>query len=297
MNQTAGRMNDRALAWFLLILLSLIWGSSFILIKRGLAIYSPLELGAIRIVTAGLVLLPVSLSRIGKLPKRSWRMLLLAGFLGSLGPAFLFALAQTHLDSGLTGSLNALTPLFTILIGTWFFGSAFTRRNAVGIAIGFIGTVLLIFAGSDGGISGFNFYALFVVLATILYATNLNIIKGYLGDLKPLTITSVSLLMVLPLALVILASLTEFSTKIIYVEGAWEAFGYISILGVVGTAIALIIFNKTVQISTPLFTSSVTYIIPLIAVMWGLLDGERLMITHYLAMALILVGVFVANRK
>jgi len=297
MNQTAGRMNDRALAWFLLILLSLIWGSSFILIKRGLAIYSPLELGAIRIVTAGLVLLPVSLSRIGKLPKRSWRMLLLAGFLGSLGPAFLFALAQTHLDSGLTGSLNALTPLFTILIGTWFFGSAFTRRNAVGIAIGFIGTVLLIFAGSDGGISGFNFYALFVVLATILYATNLNIIKGYLGDLKPLTITSVSLLMVLPLALVILASITEFSTKIIYVEGAWEAFGYISILGVVGTAIALIIFNKTVQISTPLFTSSVTYIIPLIAVMWGLLDGERLMITHYLAMALILVGVFVANRK
>ena len=93
MNQTAGRMNDRALAWFLLILLSLIWGSSFILIKRGLAIYSPLELGAIRIVTAGLVLLPVSLSRIGKLPKRSWRVLLLAGFLGSLGPAFLFALA------------------------------------------------------------------------------------------------------------------------------------------------------------------------------------------------------------
>tara|TARA_R110002012_G_scaffold78049_2_gene199036 strand:+ start:157565 stop:158458 length:894 start_codon:yes stop_codon:yes gene_type:complete len=297
MSKPASQMSDKALAWLLLITLSFIWGSSFILIKRGLEVYSPLELGALRIVTAGLFLLPVAVSRIGKLSKRNWQILLLAGFVGSFGPAFLFALAQTHLDSGLAGSLNALTPLFTILIGSWFFSSTFTRRNAIGIAIGFVGTVLLIFAGSDDGISGFNFYALFVVLATIMYATNLNIIKAYLADLKPLTITSVSLLMVLPLALVILASATDFSTKIIYTKGAWEALGYISILGVVGTAIALIIFNKTVQISTPLFTSSVTYIIPLIAVIWGLLDGERLLVTHYISMALILVGVFIANRR
>ncbi len=289
--------SNKTLAWIFLIILSLIWGSSFILIKKALIVYSPMEVGALRIVTAGLFLLPIAVQRLAKLSRRNWRILLLAGFVGSFGPAFLFALAQTHLQSGLTGSLNALTPLFTILIGSWFFGTVVTRRNAIGIALGFFGTVLLIFAGSGGSISDVNFYAFFVVLATIMYAANLNIIKAYLGELKPLTITSVSLLMVLPLALVILASMTDFSAKIIYEKGAWEALGYVSLLGVLGTAIALVIFNKTVQISTPLFTSSVTYIIPVIALVWGLIDGESLVTTHYISMALIIAGVYIANRK
>lgn len=289
--------SNKTLSWIFLLSLSLIWGSSFILIKKSLLVYSPLEVGALRIVSAGLFLLPIAVQRLARLSSHNWRILLLAGFVGSFGPAFLFALAQTHLDSGLAGSLNALTPLFTILIGSWFFGTIITRRNAIGITIGFFGTIVLIMAGSGGGISEINFYAFFVVLATVMYATNLNIIKAHLSDLKPLTITSVSLLMVLPLALVILAGMTEFSTKIIYAEGAWEALGYVSLLGVLGTAIALVIFNKTVQISTPLFTSSVTYIIPIIALIWGLLDGESLVFTHYISMALIIAGVYIANRK
>lgn len=289
--------NNQALAWLFLGILSLIWGSSFILIKKSLRVYSPLEVGALRIVTAGLFLLPLALKRLPRLTRQNWQTLLLVGFVGSFGPAFLFALAQTQLESGLAGSLNALTPLFTILIGSWFFGTIVTRRNTVGIAIGFVGTVSLVLAGSWGSINEFNFYALFVVLATVMYATNLNIIKAHLSDVRPLTITSVSLMMVLPLALIILASVTDFSTKIIYARGAWEALGYVSLLGVLGTAIALVIFNKTVQISSPLFTSSVTYIIPVIAVIWGVIDGERLLPTHYLSMGLILTGVYIANRK
>ena len=289
--------NDKTLAWFFLILLALIWGSSFILIKKSLIVYTPLEVGALRIVSAGLVLAPIAIKRLAKLTRKNWQILLLVGFVGSFGPAFLFALAQTRLESGLTGALNALTPLFTILIGSYFFGTKITLKNTIGIAIGFVGTVMLILAGSGGIISGFNFYALFVVLATIMYGTNLNIIKVHLSGLKPLTITSVSLLMVLPLALVILASLTGFSTKLLYVEGAWEALGYVSLLGVLGTAIALIIFNKMVQLSTPLFTSSVTYIIPIVAVIWGLLDGEKLLLVHFISMALIILGVYIANRK
>ncbi len=297
MNQPASWKSNKSLAWIFLILLSLIWGSSFILIKKSLLVFTPLEVGALRIATAGLFLAPIALRELAGLNRRNWRVLLLAGFLGSFGPAFLFAIAQTQLNSGLAGALNALTPLFTILIGSWFFGTVVTRKNAIGIAIGFVGTVLLILSGNSGKLGSFNFYALFVVLATVMYAANLNIIKAYLGGLKPLTITSVSLLMILPLALVILASMTQFSTKIMYQEGAWEAFGYVSLLGVLGTAIALIIFNKTVQISTPLFTSSVTYIIPIVAVMWGFFDGESLSPAHLGSMALIIAGVFIANRK
>lgn len=297
MEQTTFWKNDKSLAWFFLILLALIWGSSFILIKKSLVVYTPLEVGALRIVSAGLVLAPIAIKRLAKLTRKNWQILLLVGFVGSFGPAFLFALAQTRLESGLTGALNALTPLFTILIGGYFFGTRITLKNTIGIAIGFVGTVVLILAGDGGAISGFNFYALFVVLATIMYGSNLNIIKAFLSSLKPLTITSVSLLMVLPLALVILASLTDFSTKLLYVEGAWVALGYVSLLGVLGTAIALIIFNKMVQLSTPLFTSSVTYIIPIVAVIWGLIDGEKLLLMHFVSMTLIIVGVYIANRK
>ncbi len=289
--------NDKTLAWLFLILLALIWGSSFILIKKSLRVYTPLEVGALRIVSAGVFLAPIALRRLIKLTRKNWQTLLLVGFVGSFGPAFLFALAQTRLQSGLTGVLNALTPLFTILIGSFFFGTKVSWNNTVGIAIGFVGTVVLIMAGSGGSLAGFNFYALFVVLATIMYGANLNVIKSRLSGLKPLTITSVSLLMVLPLALVILASATDFSTKILYEDEAWVALGYVCLLGVMGTAIALIIFNKMVQLSTPLFSSSVTYIIPIVAVIWGLIDGEELIFLHFVSMALIIVGVFIANRR
>jgi drug/metabolite transporter (DMT)-like permease len=165
----------------------------------------------------------------------------------------------------------------------------------MGIAL--VGTLILILSGKGGFLEDINYYAILVVLATIFYGLNLNIIKYYMADLKALTITSVSLLIVSPMALTVLFGFTPFLEHMQYSEGAWQAFGYICILGIVGTALALIVFNNLVQMTNPLFTSSVTYIIPLVAVFWGILDGENLYTLHYIGMVGILIGVYLVNRK
>ena len=289
--------NPQALSWILLIILSLIWGSSFILIKKGLQVFSAMEVGALRIAAASVFLAPIAIGRFYRIKRQHLLLLLEVGFVGSLGPAFFFAIAQTQIPSSLTGVLNALTPMFVALVGVLFFKQHFQKNKILGLAIGFLGTVILILSGSAGQFSHINYYALFVVLATICYGFNLNIIKTYLADLKSLTITSVSLLFVAPASLILLFFFTDFTTKMQTVEGAWLAFGYIATLGVVGTAIALILFNHLVKITTPVFTSSVTYLIPIVAVIWGLLDDESLYTAHYAGMAAILLGVYLINRR
>lgn len=285
------------LAWSMLILLSLIWGSSFILIKRGLEVFTPIELGSLRIASASLFLAPIAISRFYRIKRNHLALLFIIGLMGSLLPAFFFAIAQTRLNSSLTGVLNALTPLFVLMMGIFFFKQKYVPGKLVGMIIGFAGTVALILSGSSGEFSNFNYYALFVVLATIFYGVNLNVIKYYLADLKALTITSVSLLFMGPLAGMVLFGFTPFMDTMQYTEGAWLAFGYVMTLGVVGTALALIIFNNLVQMTTPVFTSSVTYIIPIVAVIWGVVDGEELYLVHYISMAAILAGVYLVNRN
>lgn len=291
-----GLKSAGALAWGLLLLLTLIWGSSFILIKKALVVYGPGEVGALRIVTAALALTPVALKKLGHLSRRHLGLLVLIGFVGSFIPAFLFAKAQTQLASSITGILNALTPLFVVIIGALFFHQQFTRRNTVGLIISFAGSVILVLAGSGGELVDVNFYALFVVGATICYGVNLNVIKTYLADLKPLTITAVSLLLVFPLALGYLFGLSSFTDQL-QENGAMEALLYVSILGIFGTSIALIFFNRLVQLTNPMFTSFVTYFIPIVAVIWGVIDGESLYLGHYLGMAAIIAGVYIANHR
>ncbi len=288
--------NADALSWALLLLLSLIWGSSFILIKKSLVIFGPGEVGALRIASAAIALAPIAIRHLSRLSSRHKRLLLLIGFVGSFIPAFLFAKAQTRLDSSITGILNALTPSFVVVMGALFFSQKFTRQNATGLIISFAGSVLLILAGNSGKLGDINFYALFVIAATICYGINLNVIKVYLPDLKPVTITAVSLLFVFPLALVFLLGFTSFTEKISQ-PGGGEALFYVCLLGVVGTSFALILFNKLVQLTSPMFTSFVTYLIPIVAVIWGVIDGESLFPVHYLAMATIITGVFIANRR
>lgn len=287
-------------AWGFLIVLALIWGSSFILIKRGLEIFSPGEVGAFRIVAAGMVLLPLSLPRLKSLKKRQVKNLILVGLMGSFIPAFLFAKAQTQLSSSLTGVFNAMTPLFVVIIGALFFNARITRRNGIGLGIAFVGVVILLMVKEGtyfGDFSEINSYAFYVLLACICYGFNLNIIKYRFVELKPIAITAISLLMVLPAALIYLFAFTQFSFKILHVEGAAEAAGYITLLGVLGTAIALILFNIMVKVATPVFASSVTYLIPVVAIMWGLLDGEVLLPGHYLGIVAVIFGVWVGNRK
>ncbi|MGB3466801.1 MAG: DMT family transporter, partial [Cyclobacteriaceae bacterium] len=214
---------------------------------------------------------------------------------GSLVPAFLFALAQTEISSALTGVLNALTPLFVIIMGYFFFGKQISGNTAIGIVIGFIGTTTLILGSASGGIQSVNIYAFLVVLATIMYGINLNTIKYYLKDIDALTITSVSLLFVGPFALAVLFT-TDIVSRISENGEAITGVLYIGALGVVGTAIALILFNYMVKITDPVFASSVTYIIPVVAIFWGILDGETIYPVQYAGIALILLGVWIANK-
>jgi drug/metabolite transporter (DMT)-like permease len=289
--------NTNVLAWGILAILALIWGSSFILIKRGLEVYSPGEVGAFRILAACLFLVPVSIPRLRKLSPRHIKLLFLIGLVGTFFPAFLFAIGQTRLDSGITGVLNGLTPIFTLIIGGLFFQQKFTKHNYIGLILAFVGTVVLLTAGSGGDVSEFNYYAFFIVLATFCYGTNLNVIKRYLADLNPVVITSVSILLVGPFAGIYLLTATDFEHKLTNVEGAVQALGYIALLGIMGTALALILFNKLVQITTPIFSSTVTYLIPIVALTWGILDGETLIFGQIIGIASILLGVFITNRK
>lgn len=288
---------EKFLVWFLLILLALIWGSSFILIKRGLEVFSAGEVGAIRLVSAAIVLLPLSLPKLKELNKRQWKWLFISGMIGSFGPAFFFAIAQTQLDSGITGVLNALTPIFALLVGVLFFGAKLQKRDILGIVLGFIGTIILVVAGSGGEIGEFNYFALFVMLATFCYGLNLNILKVKFAILKPKVITSISLLLISPIAAVYLFGATEFTYKMNHDPNFIWGLLYIGILGVIGTAFALIIFNVLVKLTSPVFTSFVTYLIPIVAVIWGIIDGEILLTGHYIGIIAIIIGVAFANSK
>ncbi|HSF56269.1 MAG TPA: DMT family transporter, partial [Algoriphagus sp.] len=244
--------------------------------------------------------LPLSLPKIRNLTKTQIKNLMIAGLLGSFIPAFLFPMAQTQLSSSLTGVLNALTPLFVVLVGAVFFDSKITMRNALGLVIAFVGVIILVTYKEGGGwdsLTGINAYALFVIAACICYAFNLHVIKTRFTKLKSIEISSISLLMILPLALIYLFAGTQFSYKLVSHPGAWEALGYITILGMVGTATALVLFNIMVKSASPFFASLVTYTIPIVAIMWGVLDGEVLLIGHYLGIAGVILGVWVGNRK
>ena len=283
------------LAWSLLVVLSLIWGTSFILIKKGLLVLTSGEVGALRIVTASFFLLPIALRNIGKISSKDWKLLFIIGMASIFIPAFLFAKAQTQLDSSLTGVFNALTPLWVLLVGALFFNHIMKWRHVMGVTLGFIGSVMLILSGAEGNFENINYYALYVIVATILYGINLNIIKYFMGHLKATVITSVSVLLVGPFALIYLLFFTDFFTKMNAVPDFWLATFYIVLLGVMSTAIALVMFNKLVQLTTPIFTSSVTYMIPVVAIGWGVFDGEALFLTHYIGIAIILGGIYLVN--
>ncbi len=291
-----GGTNRDVLAWSLLIVLSLIWGTSFILIKKGLLVLTSGEVGALRIIAASVFLSPIALRNFKKISGKDYKILFLIGMVSIFIPSFLFAIAQTQLDSSLTGVFNALTPLWVLIVGVLFFKNRMKWGHILGVVMGLIGSILLILSGSDGSFDKINYYALYVIAATILYGINLNIVKNYMGHLKATVLTSVSVLLVGPFALVHLLFFTDFTSKINVVPDFWLATFYIVLLGVMSTAVALVIFNKLVQITTPIFTSSVTYLIPIVAIVWGVLDGEALFFMHYIGISIILGGIYLVNR-
>ncbi len=292
-----------AAAWGLLLVLSLIWGTSFILMKKGLVVFSALELGATRVSVAALLLLPFAVREIGRVERSRLKWLALSGTVGTLIPAFLFAYAETRLASGLAGVLNALTAVFALLLGALLFGQRLTGLRVLGIGLGLLGTVVLMLLGGSGsnlatpaGGAGSAWYGLYIVVATVGYGLSVNVIKHRLHALTPVAVTSLLLLLIGGPALAYLLLGTGFVHKLRTQPGAWPAFGYIVLLATMSTAVATVLFNMLVQRSTTLFASSSTYLIPLVALAWGALDGEAFNLWHAAGMAIILAGVFIIHR-
>lgn len=287
-------MTQNQIRWLLLIVLALIWGSSFILMKKALIGLSPVQVGALRIIFTALTLFTVGLKNILTITKKQWVYISITAFLGTFFPAFLFAYAVESIDSSIVSILNSLTPLNTLLIGAMFFQYSFLRKQFLGVIIGLIGASLLILKGSDLNPDQNYFYALFIVVASVGYAFNVNILKKHLDDLSALTITTGNFIVIFIPALAVLITTDFFDLE--YIENARTSMYYLVLLAVFGTATAKTFFNKLVQVSSPIFSSSVTYLIPIVAIFWGVMDGERIYLDQFLAGSLILLGVYLTNK-
>ncbi len=287
------------LAWVLLILLALVWGSSFILIKRSLVAFPPEQVGAGRLVFALLFFTPFLAQQsrqdsVRLAVRHRWVALLASGIIGFVIPAFLFAEAGAHLSSSLAGALNSLSPLFTLILGGLFFGQSLKLKQATGILLGLTGSLLLVFFSNTGSFE-LNGYALLVVVATICYGLNTNLIGRYLSHLPALVSTAWLFAFAGPIALLSLMP-TDFLERVMAVQNNWP-LAALATLGVLGSGMMSIFFNRVMQLSSPLFAASVTYLIPIVALMWGVLDGETIYPVQFAGMAVCLLGIWLVNRS
>lgn len=289
-------LNEYNRKWIYLIILSLVWGSSFILIKKALLGLSALQLGSLRIVFASTFLFVFGYKSIRRLTLSDWKWIIMAGLLSSFFPPFLFALAQTELDSGVTSIFNSVVPLFTTVVGITLFGALITKRQIVGVIIGLLGTLALILTGMELDLDQNYWYSIFILLSALGYALNINIIKKHLAHLSPLAVTTGSFAVAFVPALAIV-----FYSGFFYAIPSdlemQNALWYLLALAFLGTAIANIYFNKLIHLSNPVFAASVTYTIPIVAVFWGVWDGESINFYQLLGGAIILLGVYLVNRK
>jgi len=291
------QLNPKLTSWGILFILVLIWGSSFILIKGGLEVYSSQVVGAIRIVVSFVVLLPFAVAHLRKVPPGKIKYILIVAVIGTGIPAFLFARAQTVIDSSLAGILNSLTPLFTMIIGIMFFRQKTSWQNVLGVFVGLIGALGLIYVTSDKSFEFHFSFAIYVIIATVLYAIHSNMIKYYLQEVNTITIVSVGFFIIGIPTMIYLFGFSDFVEVFINDERGLEGFMYIAILGFLASAFAIIAYNRLVQLTNAIFASSVTYFVPVLALFWGILDGEKFPIFASLFIALILLGVFLVNRN
>ena len=293
--------------WGVLLLLAFVWGSSFILMKialfdsSGAPVYSPMDVAALRITIAALSLLPVAISQFKNVPREKWIWILGVGTFGNLLPAYLFTSAQTELPSAIAGMLNSLTPLFTMIIAVLLFKTAISRSQLIGLVIGFFGAMLLISDGgnlvdvfmSESGISIVGCRK--VALATLFYGLSVNILRNKLLDVGATTIAAIALAFVMPIAVFALFG-SDVPTILLENPSGIKSMLSVVVLAVIGTAAALAVFNALIKWTDALTASSVTYIIPVFAAMWGFIDGEALTVWHLIGGLVILLGVALVKR-
>jgi drug/metabolite transporter (DMT)-like permease len=275
--------------WLVLTILSLIWGTSYILMKKGLESFSVYQIASLRIFITAIVLMPVAIRNLSKLKKENIWSIIIIGLFGSGIPAFLFPLAQTRIESSLAGMLNSLSPVFTLIIGILFFNRKVIRSQIAGVFLGLLGAIGLLYSGS----LTFNYYGLFVVLATFLYGISSNEVSK-VKSLNGLQITSLSFFLMSPFALVLLL-FTDFHTAL-ETENWIRNLGFIAVLSVFGSAFSLVIFYILIRDTSPVFASMTTYFIPIIATLWGLSDNEKLTSSMLFSVIVIFCGVYLINR-
>ena len=289
-------MNLNLRKWGTLIILSVIWGSSYILIKKGLTGLTPVQLGSLRVIITTLLIAPIGYNKIKHIPKNKMKWVAISAFVGSFFPAYLFAFAETEISSSVTAVMVSLTPLFTLLISVIIFGEELLKKQVIGVIIGFLGIAVLI--NNELLSSSFNIlYVMFIVLAAFCYAVNANLLKYKLPNIPALGIVFMSFLfMFIPAFIVLFFSdfpFSDFTSNPLILE----SIVYIVILALFGTAIAKVMYIKLLAISTPVFSVSTTYLIPVVGIFWGLLDGEEFTLTQFIGTSIILIGVYLVTKK
>ncbi|MFD2517130.1 DMT family transporter [Salinimicrobium flavum] len=289
-------MPNKNLKWIFLGLLAIIWGSSFILIKKGLVGLTALQVGSLRTVFASLFMVIIGLRSLRHIKGGQWKWIIFSGFFGTFFPAYLFSFAETEIDSAIVSILNSTTPLLSMLLGIFIFEAAFIKKKFIGVMVGLAGTTALILSGAAVNPDQNYWYSLLVILASLFYGFNANVIKRHLQTIPALAITTGNFMVIAIPALIVLSTTGFFSTEVLSAPEVPLSLLYVAVLGVIGTGAALIMFNKLIQISDPVFSTSVTYLVPLVALGWGALDGEKFTVIQLVSGLVILLGVLIVNN-
>lgn len=281
--------------WLAMLALALVWGSSFILMKKGLLALSFTQVAGIRVFFGFILLIPLIIRHFGKINRTNIKSIVVVGYAGIFFPAFLFALAQTHISSALSGMLNSSASVFALIVGIVFYKNRPLTNQVLGVIIGFIGAVALITAGDFGAIFGVNSYALFVLIATIGYGINANEVRFRLMNMNGVQVTSLSFLFIGPVAGIVLL-FTDF-TAAFESPYFWQSLTSVLILSTFGSVLSLFVYNNLIRYTSALFATSVTYIIPFFAILWGLFDGETVNAIQFGGIVVVLIGVYLVNLK
>ncbi len=290
-------MNADKEKWVLLIVLSLIWGSSFILIKKSLDHFSPYQVGALRVLIAGIILMPVAVSKYKLFPKKQLKWLLLAAFTGNFIPMFLFPIAETEVSSSIAGIINSMMPIFVIIVGGLFWKFETTKQQMIGICISFTGVCLLAFGGDGEGGTFKLVPILLLLLATLCYAVSTTTVKSKLMEVSSTVLSAFVFAFVLFLPSSIALAGTGFFSAFSLNENMMLGLLFVSLLSVFGTGLAMMMNYRLLKVSSPLFASTVTLLMPIVAIIWGVLDGEKLSLLQFAATGVIIAGLIFLRSK
>lgn len=288
-----GSTEDKA-SWAMLIFLTLVWGCSFILIKKSLVAFTPVQLACLRIGISAFAFSPIVWYHRKEINWSRWLKFLAVGLTGSGIPAFLFFFAQTRISSSVAGLLNSLTPIWTLLIGIFIFNATLTRNKLAGVILGFLGAAMLILLGKENGLNSNPVFGIFVVIATVCYASSVNMVQAFFSGTKPIIISAMSFFLIGLPAWVYLAFSGVWHT-LATDSLAWQSLGAVTALSLLGTVLASIVFYNLVQRTNAVFASTVTYLMPIVALMWGIVDGEAVTAVHFLGLVTILAGVYITK--